>query len=344
MYGKWGPRTRRPIGPWTCPDGTFILVRSPSQLRVQERVRKKSMSHPLEDRIATLARRQHGLVTRGQLLGLGLSAGAVRRRVAGGRLTAVHRGVYLVGLVMPPGAKETAATLACGPGAVVSHRSAAVLWGLVSPLAGDAPVDVTVAERYNRPRRGIIVRRTGALDRDERSVLDGIPVTTVCRTLVDLASVADSTEVERAIARAERDRLVSQKELAKLIARYGGRSGMRVLRRVLHQAGGPALTRSEAEKRLLTLLRRAGLPIPEMNARVGNYEVDCLWVDLSLAVEVDGYRFHRSRPTFEEDRRKATFLAARGIQVIRVTWRQIVDDELTTAVRIAEVLVRAEMR
>lgn len=239
-------------------------------------IHARIVSRLLEDQIAAVARRQHGVVTRAQLLELGLSPGAVRCRVRRGTLRILHRGVYLLGLVMPPRAREMAAALACGPEAIVSHRSAAALWDLVAPPAPDIPVDITAVGTYSRSRDGVRIRRTAEMEPDERSLLSGIPVTAPGRTLIDLASVAPLREVERALGRAEREQLLQQDEIAALIGRYSGRPGVRVLRSVLDQATGPAFTRSEAEDRFLDLVRTAGLPLPEANVRVGRYEVDFL--------------------------------------------------------------------
>jgi very-short-patch-repair endonuclease len=150
--------------------------------------------------------------------------------------------------------------------------------------------------------------------------------------------------VEAALARAERERLVRPGELEALLSRCSRRPGVPLLRRLLKQQHGPALTRSEAESLFLDLVRRAGLPAPEANARLAGFEIDFLWRDLGVAVEVDGYRFHGARARFEGDRRRITRLASRGIQVIPVTWRQIVDDGVATAVQIGQALVQAEHR
>jgi very-short-patch-repair endonuclease len=185
------------------------------------------------------------------------------------------------------------------------------------------------------------VRRLSRLESDERTYVDGIPVTAPARTLIDFASVAYSRELEEAVAIAERQQLVVRAELLSNLARYRGRPGLRALRAVLAADGGPALTRSEAESRFLTLIRKARLPAPEANVMVEGYEIDFLWRAQRIAVEVDGYRYHRSRPQFEKDRRRAAELAAHGIHVIPLTWRQIVDDAVATAVQLGQTLIRA---
>jgi predicted transcriptional regulator of viral defense system len=249
----------------------------------------------LEERIAELACRQHGVVTRTQLLELGILSGAVRRRAMSGRLRQLHRGVYLVGPILPPHAGKMAAVLACGPQALLSHRCAACLRGWVQAESGTAPVDVTVAgsHHYNRP--GIRVRRVARLERDERDEIDGIPVTAPLRTLIDLASVASARELENAVAAAERQKLLTRTELVSALARYQGRPGLRTLRAVFMQDGGPALTRSEAEARFLKLIRKARLAAPETNVMVAGYEIDFFWRQQCMAVE--GRRFPLPRLT-----------------------------------------------
>jgi very-short-patch-repair endonuclease len=185
------------------------------------------------------------------------------------------------------------------------------------------------------------VHRVARLDQDEWSMVDGIPVTTPARTLADLAGVVGSRELELAVARAEREGLVSGECLSGMLRRYRNRAGARVLRAVLQRRGGPALTRSEAEDRFLSLVRTAALPPPETNVRIGSYEIDFLWRSEGIAVEIDGYRHHSSKPRFESDRRKDTWLLAGGIKVIRLSWQQITRDGIATAVQVAQALALA---
>jgi very-short-patch-repair endonuclease len=170
--------------------------------------------------------------------------------------------------------------------------------------------------------------------------LDGVPITTPARTLLDLAAVAHPRHLEQAVAEAERRRLASRRGLAALLARYPGRPGSRAVRALLEADARPALTRSEAERRFLVLIRSAGLPAPDVNVRVGDVEVDFLWREAGLVTEVDGYAFHSDRAAFENDRRRDAELAARGLTVIRVTWRQLVDEPEAVVVRIGQALAR----
>lgn len=143
------------------------------------------------------------------------------------------------------------------------------------------------------------------------------------------------------MARAEREGLVDGEAMDTLVARSRGRPGVAALRALVAAPAGPAFTRSEAEERFLALVREARLPAPELNVAIGRYEIDFLWRGAGIAVEVDGFRHHSSRPRFEGDRRKDTWLLAAGIKVVRLSWRQIVDDPVATAVQVGQVLARA---
>lgn len=294
---------------------------------------------PIERAIAQHAGRQHGVVTRRQLLELGLGPGAVDHRIRKAWLHVVHRGVYLVGHAsLTTRGREIAAIRASGPTAVLSHRGATSFWELLPYLPTSVAVSVTVTNRNIESKPGIAVHRARSLPRRDWVIRDAIPVTTPARTILDLAAEAEGHELERALAEAQGRRLVSEHQLSDQIERNPGRTGTRALRRLLEVDGGPAPTRSEAERRMLELLRAAGLPRPQVNARVGRYEVDFLWSDERLVVEVDGYRFHSSRPDFELDRARDAELAARGYAVIRVTWRQLTAAREAVAARIAAAL------
>jgi very-short-patch-repair endonuclease len=295
-----------------------------------------------ERAIDGLARRQHGVVARAQLVRLGLGPRAIDRRIQAGRLRRLHRGVYAVGAIRAPNEAEMAAALACGNGSAVSHRFASALWHLLPYPARDRAVDVTVPDRRARSRPGIRVHRGKRLRADELTKVSGIPVTTPARTLLDLAAEVTARELEQAVAEAQRRGLTSRERLRALLARHRGRPGTRRLRAVLEAPERPALTRSRAEDRLLALIRKARLPGPDVNARIGPYEVDFLWRDACLVVEVDGYAFHSGRTSFESDRRRDADLAARGLTVIRVTWHQLVDEPEATLVRLGQTLARSK--
>jgi very-short-patch-repair endonuclease len=292
-----------------------------------------------ENAIAKLAARQHGVVSAGQLHAAGFDHAAIKRRCRAGRLHRLHRGVYLVGHpVAPEHAAEIAAVLACGPGSVVSHRSAARLWGLPGFRAWTTPVEVTVPDRNPRCRRGIMVHRSGTLHPREVRRVHGIPVTIPARTLLDVAPLVPLESLEAAIADARARRVVRDRVLMELIERSPGRPGASALRRLVELNRDHGLTRSEAERTMLALVRAADLPVPRTNARVSRFEVDFLWHTQKVVVEVDGYAFHSGVGSFERDRERDAVLVAQGYVVLRVTWRQLIARREAVVARLAAAL------
>lgn len=300
----------------------------------------------VETNIARAAAVQHGVVTRGQLLHAGLTPDGIRARLRAGRLVPLHRGVYLlgslVGALRPARHREMAAVLACGGGggAFVSHRSALWLRELL-PVRPLGPVHLVLEDgRCRRP--GIVAHRVGALPVRDVSQVDGIPTTAVIRAILDVAAAATPRELERVIARAERLDCVDLDELHSRVALATGRPGVPMLRAVLDRPR--AFTRSPAEDGLVELVRSADLPEPGWNVSVGGYELDAYWPDHGVAIEVDGYAHHRFRRSFEHDRDRDLTLATLGIEVRRVTWRQIVEKPRSLIRSLSAILTRAEIR
>lgn len=272
--------------------------------------------------ISVLAGRQHGMVARRQLQELGLGPDAIDHRVQGGRLHPSHRGVYAVGHPRPIGrARWMAAVLAGGPGAVLSHASAAALWGL-RPTA-KTRIDVTVPGRRGRGRPGIALHRVRGLAHEDRATRDGIPVTAVARTLLDLAEVAPAPQLERAVEEAQRLRLLDLAAIQGVCERSHGRHGLRALRAVLADAREPLPVRSELERRFARLCEEADLPPPALNVTVAGFEVDAYWPRGRLIVELDGFAYHRSRAAFERDRLRDADLQLAGYRVLRITARRL---------------------
>lgn len=269
--------------------------------------------------IGALAESQHGVVSRAQLLELGLDRGAITHRLKLGRLRQLHRGVYTIGhRLLTQDGRCMAATLACGADAVLSHRAAAALWG----MRGGTWVEVTVRGGL-RGRDGIQVHRA-QLPADERTTHRGIPTTTVPRTLLDLSAVVQRHEVRSALRRAEQLRLGDPLSLHDLAERYPRRPGNRAIRALLDEASiGAKIIRSELEERFQDFLIRAGLPLPQTNVIVEGYEVDCVWPEQRLIVELDGHATHSTTHAFELDRARDRRLEAAGWRVIRITWRQL---------------------
>ena len=282
-------------------------------------MQRKAGSSADERAIGALAERQHGVVSRAQLSELGLGDGAIEHRVRLGRLRPVHRGVYTIGhRLLTQDGRWMAAVLAYGPGTVLSHRAAAALWG----MRGGTWVEVTVPSG-RRARDGIQVHRAPLLE-DERTTHRGIPTTTVPRTLLDLSAVVTKRHLRGALREAEQLRLSDPLSLHDIIARYPRRPGLKAIKALLAEASvGARIIRSELEERFQDFLVRAGLPLPQTNVVIEGYEVDCVWPEQRLIVELDGHASHSPTHAFELDRARDRRLEAAGWRVIRITWRQL---------------------
>ncbi|MDQ6803395.1 MAG: DUF559 domain-containing protein [Actinomycetota bacterium] len=269
--------------------------------------------------IARRADRQDGVVAHWQLIALGYSASAIQRGIRAGRLHVVHRGVYSVGhRKLTVRGRWMAAVLACGPDAVLSHRDAAALHGL-RRTGSTKSIHVTVPGR-KRHRPGIHVHNVRHLDPADRTVIDGIPVTSVHRTLLDYAETARPQDLRWAFEAYDRKDLLDMRKLDAVMARNPGRRGIKPLRALTAQYRGPAPdTRSRNERRLLALIREAGLPEPSVNVVVAGIVVDFFWPQHRLVVEVDSYTYHHTPADRAEDRRKERMLRMAGCEVLRVT-------------------------
>ena len=290
-----------------------------------------------EPALAQLVAVQRGVVSRPQLKALGFTDNQIAHRVRCRRLHRIHRGVYAVGHpVLPPLGRETAALLACGPRAVLSHRTAAALLHLL-PFR-DGPVDVTVPRIGSRSHAGIRVHRAARLDPGEMTRRHGLPLTALFRALVDLPEVATAADTEQAIAEAERRRIIRREDVRAYLATAHGRRGVRVVSAILDQDGGPAFTRSPPERTLLGLIRAARLPTPQVNTVEAGHEVDFLWPRHGLVVELDSYAWHSSPEAFERDHRRDGDLDDHGHRVLRFTARQLQRDPHYVVARIAGAL------
>lgn len=266
--------------------------------------------------LARIAARRHGLVTYAELLGAGVDKSGIARRLAAGRLHRVFRGVYAVG---HPGLSNEgrwlAAVLACGGGAALSHRSAAELWGMLPVTQGT--IHVAVPARSGRSRRGgVYIHRPLSLPLSALTRRNGIPVTTPARTIEDLRRTTSARDLRRAIREAE----------------FAGLP-------LGEQAEGSDHTRSELERRFVHLCARARLPKPEVNVEIAHTTVDFLWPESRLVVETDGYAAHRGRQAFVDDRARDNRLMALGYDVLRFTYRRVMDEPKAVAA-----LVRARLR
>lgn len=289
--------------------------------------------------IGTLAARQHGLVARRQLLKGGLGRGAVDARIKRGQLHAIQRGVYAVGhRVLSREGRWMAAVLACGSGAVLSHRTAGQLWGLV-PRSSALP-EVTRPTKF-RPRPGIVGHHA-VLPGDERAVVDGLPLTSVFRTIFDLAGVLKRRQLERAMHQAEVLGLTDRLSIPDLLERHPRSRGAATLRELLAEKAPAGITRNDFEEGFVALLDDHALPRPAFNAplavRGRFFEIDSLWRDHRLAVELDGRAVHATPAAFESDRERDRILQAEGWRTARVTWRQLWDDPEAVAADLRRLL------
>ncbi len=275
----------------------------------------------MEQELARIAGAQHGVVTRAALLEAGISPGAIQRRLRTGALLPEYRGVYRVGHRAPSlEARYLAAVRACGEGSLLSGRPAAHLLGLLK--GSPAPPEVTTLTE--RRVAGIRTRRSRTITRDDATTFRGIPVTTVPRTLVDLAAVLAPEALARACHEAGVLHRTTPAQVEAVLARRPSSAGAAALRRVLH--GEVHVTLSRLERAFLTLVRDQGLPLPVTNRHAGGRRVDCRWPAQRLTVELDGYRFHHSRHAFELDRRREREARALGDEFRRYTYGDVLAD------------------
>jgi very-short-patch-repair endonuclease len=268
-----------------------------------------------------LAERQHGVVSWWQLERLGYPRWSVSRLVKLGLLHRLARGVYAVGHTrLTARGRWMAAVLACGPGAVLSHQAAAALWELRSVPSGR--IDVTATGKHTV--RGVRCHVARRLPRPDRMVIDGIPVTSLHRTLLDLTPRLSDQRLRSYLEAVQGRDLLDLRSLDALLARSAGRAGTRRLRDgAAALAEEPPWTQSKGERRLLELVRAAGLPEPACNVYVEDELVDFLWRPQRLVVEIDHYGTHGSRRSFEEDRRRDIRLQRAGFRVVRITYEQL---------------------
>lgn len=272
----------------------------------------------MEKVVGRIASRAHGLVTHAQMVDAGITRGEIRWRLGTGALLREHPGVYRVGHRAPSvEARYLAAVLACGEGAVLSGRAAGYLLGL---LKGSAPVPEVTAPTERR-LRGVDTIRSRILLPQDSSTWRGIPITTVARTLVDLAAVLTEAELARACHEAGVLHRTSPAQVDAVLARRPHSRGAGNLRQIMR--GDVRVTLSKLESRFLEHLRAARLALPETNRPAGGRRVDCRWPDLHLTVELDSYRYHHSRHAWEQDRRREREARARGDEFRRYTYGDV---------------------
>lgn len=272
---------------------------------------------------------------------LGLDAGRFVADWGPGAFIASNKGVYAVGHRRLTGRGHwMAAVLACGPGALLSHRSGAAHWDMLRDHR--SVVDVTAPGRTRYGRAGIVVHRPRCLHPGDRTVHDGIPVTSVARTLLDLAEELPPRPLERAFEEAERPRILDMRAVARLCERRRGHHGLKPLLHLLHSCRSIVPeTRSDLEIQFLDLCRDHGLPPPAVNVMVAGYEVDAFWPRGRLVVELDSRTHHQRRAAFEEDRVRDAALQLAGHRVLRVTYRRLVNEARAVAETVRSLLASA---
>jgi hypothetical protein len=271
--------------------------------------------------VGQLAVSAHGVVTRAALSRAGVTAEEIKQRLRRGSLLRVHWGVYRVGHQAPSiEARYLAAVWACGEGALLSGRAAAYLLGILK----GSPPPPEVMTPTERRIKGVKTRRSRRIDPRDATTRRGIPVTTVARTLVDLAAVLSADDLARACHEAGVRHGTTPADVEAVLARRPRSPGAAKLRAIMR--GEVHVTLSKLERRFLDLLRKAGLPAPQTNRPAGGRRVDCRWPEHRLTVELDSYRYHHSRHAWEQDRRREREAHARGDDFRRYTWGDVFED------------------
>lgn len=274
-----------------------------------------------------------------QLHAGGISKRAIERAVRAGRLHPEFRGVYSFGCgVLPPLAREQGALLACGERAFLSHHTSAFIWGLrkVQPVE----VEVSVVGRSAPSRKGIRVHRIQAVDRQEVRLHQGLWVSSPARAVLEIAAMLPLADLARAIDDGLANRALTRPEIDAVLARHAGYRGAGRLATVLTGGGGTTITRSEAEKRFLRLIRAARLPPPKTNQPFGRFELDFVWPRERLVVEIDGYQFHSGPASFHRDHEKDLAARDAGLDVLRFTRDHVVKQSEAVLARVAGELAR----
>jgi very-short-patch-repair endonuclease len=268
-----------------------------------------------------LARRQHGVVAVEQLYALGMSKDVIATLVRDGHLIRLYRGVYAVGHDrLTARGRWLAAVMACGSGSLLSHRAAAALWELGATPSGQIDVLSPSVHRL----KGVSCHTCRSPHPEDGTVIDGIPVTSLARTLLDLTEILPAPRVRAVLEGAQRREILDFGRIHRLLERCNGRRGCGALRAALNELGETApWTQSVLEQRFLELIRAAGLPEPQTNVIVDGYVVDCFWPKHDLVVELDSYGYHRSQRAFEEDRRKDAAHALAGCRSLRISRERV---------------------
>lgn len=290
--------------------------------------------------LVRLATQQHGVVSRFQLRTLGFERKAIEAALGEERFSSIHKEVFAVGHKrISPRGYWWAAVLAYGPDAVLSHQSAAVLWGFRQRRRGPIHVTAALGRQGIRRRERIWIHRC-KLRSGETTMHEAVPVTTVARTLFDFAEVARYEDLMKTAEAADRRNLLRLRELEEVCERGRGRRALRPVRRLLVELGAPAEGRSPLEIRFIEFLRAHDLPMPAQNVLVLGREVDALWPAAKLVVELDSWEHHGDRSAFERDRARDPELMLAGYRTIRITHRRLDTEPRQTAEQIRALLAQ----
>lgn len=308
-------------------------------------MRSQTRSDPIDVAIARLADRQYGVVARRQLVAMGVGNRAIGDRLSRRLLVPLHRGVYAFGhRQLRIEGRWLAAVLAAGPSAVLSHRDAAALHGLRKPP--QSPKVSVSAPAHPRAIRGVWLHARRVLGTDDITMARAIPVTSVARTLVDLAPMLTAAQLVGTLGEADRRGVLDVEAVRAALRRIRGRHGQGHARLEgaldAHAKHGAALLRSMLEECFLDLVLTAGLPRPQLNAWVGDREVDALWSDRQVIVELDGWAHHRGRQQAARDRDKTNRLQLDGYMVLRFLHGDVVDRPADVAASIARALATGD--
>lgn len=288
--------------------------------------------------VSALARQQHGVVRRGQLRDLGLTDEQIDGALRRGWLIAVHRAVFAVGHTrLSFEGRASAAVLACGSSAAAGYRTGAALWSLRP--SSTPRIEVVIPRRSAIAHRGVVIHRHPTVLPDELTVHDGVPVTSVARTLLDLAAVVPREQLRNAIKQAEVLGLFDLAEVNRLLVRHPRHRGTVALRSVLKSWTDPLVTRSDLEIAFVDLCTRHGLPTPLMNGTVLGMEIDAQFPAHGIAIELDGGRFHENSLQREDDYAKRATVEAAGLRFVAFTYRQVTDHGGTFPARILQQMV-----
>lgn len=296
----------------------------------------EEQSQPRWLRGAELAARQYGVLSVEQLTALGIGRGSIEKALANGRLRRLHRGVYAEGHTdLSLHGECLAAVLACGPGALLSHYSAAWLLGLLP--TPPIPVHVTTPiPRKRRPR--VVIHHSRTLAEEDRGLEKGIPVTSVSRTLLDQAALVRFAQIRRALKRSEELKLFDLPVVLSVLDRNKGHRGNRPLRRALALYEPPRFTRSQTEEYFVSLVEAGGLPRPATNWVEAGHEIDVYWPELRFGVEIDTFATHGTHQSFEDDRVRREDLKLAGVEMTQVTDKRLEREPDRVVERVARLL------